>query len=79
MPTKKYFDAGIRVKVDDRTESTSKKVRDAQKQQINYILVVGDNEIKNKTINVRTRNNKVLGEKKVDALLKDLKKEKYWY
>ena len=37
------------------------------------LITMNDN--KNKTVNVRTRNNEVLGEKKVDALLKDLKKE----
>jgi len=71
----KLFDAGIRVEIDYRAESTSKKVRDAQLQQINYILVVGDNEEKASTVNVRTRDNKVHGEKQVDDFLKDLKKE----
>ncbi len=72
---KKLFDSGIRVELDDRTETTSKKVRDAELQKINYILVVGDREEKNRTVNVRTRNNEVLGEKKTDEFLKSLKKE----
>ena len=72
---KKMFDAGIRVEVDDRTETTPKKVRDAELQRVNYILVVGDKEVSNKTVNVRTRNNEILGEKKVDEFLAKLKKE----
>lgn len=73
--SKRLFDAGIRIEVDERVESTPKKVRDAQKQKINYILVIGDNEVQNKTVNVRTRNNEVLGEKKVDEFLSQLLKE----
>jgi threonyl-tRNA synthetase len=72
---KKIFEAGLRVDLDDRAESTSKKVRDAQVQQINYILVVGDNEEKNGTVNVRTRDNKIHGEKKVDKFIEELVKE----
>ena len=69
------FDSGLRVVVDDRSESIPKKVREAQLEQVNYILVVGDQEIKNKTVTVRTRNNEVVGEKKVDEFIKALQKE----
>ncbi len=72
---KKLFDAGIRVETDMRAESTSKKVRDAQLQQINYILVVGDNEQKAGTVNIRTRDNKVHGEKKVEEFLEEMREE----
>jgi threonyl-tRNA synthetase len=72
---KDMFDAGLRVEVDKRAESTSKKVRDAQVRQINYILVVGDKEEKASTVNVRTRDNKVHGEKKANILIKELLKE----
>jgi len=64
--------AGLRVEVDERSESTSKKVRDAQVEKVNYILVVGDREMANNSVNVRTRNNEVLGEKKVAELVKEL-------
>lgn len=66
---KKMFDLGIRVEVNDETETTPKKVRDAELQKINYILVVGDREVQNNTINVRTRDNKILGEKNVDDFI----------
>jgi threonyl-tRNA synthetase len=67
--------SGIRAEVDDRVESTPKKVRDAELLHFNYILVVGDKEVSNKTVNVRTRDNVVQGEKKVDVLLKELSDE----
>ncbi|MBU4351878.1 MAG: threonine--tRNA ligase [Nanoarchaeota archaeon] len=71
----KMKESGLRVELDDKAETTNKKVRNAQVQQVNYILVIGDNEIKNKTVNVRTRDNKVHGEKKVDAFIKELLSE----
>ena len=71
----KYFEEGIESSVDDKAESTNKKVRNAEMQHFNYILVVGDKEIENSTVNVRTRDNKVLGEKKVEDFLKELKEE----
>lgn len=67
--------AGLRVELDDRPLTTGKKVREAQIAQINYILVVGDSEVENKTVNVRTRDNEVHGEKKTDEFAKDLVKQ----
>ncbi|MBW2986133.1 threonine--tRNA ligase [Candidatus Woesearchaeota archaeon] len=72
---KKMSDAGIRVDIDERSESISKKVREAQLQQINYIIVVGEKEVKDKTITVRTRDNKVHGAEKVDTFIKKVVKE----
>ncbi|MBW3022120.1 threonine--tRNA ligase [Candidatus Woesearchaeota archaeon] len=71
----KLKEEGFLTEPDFRSESVPKKVRDAQIQQFNYILVIGDKEQENKSVNVRTRDNKVLGEKKLDALMKDMKKE----
>jgi threonyl-tRNA synthetase len=53
----------------------NKKIRKAELDRINYILVVGAKEQENKTINVRTRDNKVEGEKKDDEFLARLKRE----
>jgi threonyl-tRNA synthetase len=56
---------GIRVDIDDRTLTTPKKVRDAQLEFVPYICVVGDSEIEHNTLNIRTRDNVVHGEKDV--------------
>ena len=69
---KKLTDAGIRTEFDLRAETLNKKIREAQLAQVNYILVVGEKEESNKTANIRTRDNKVLGEKKVEEFLKEL-------
>src|SRR3989338_1906440 len=65
----------IRAEVDDRSESLNRKVREAQLAQINYILVVGEKEQKDHTVNIRTRDNVVHGEKKVDLFLNEILKE----
>lgn len=68
--------AGFHVDIDHSQESVSKKVRNAQLSQINYILTVGDQEIENRTINVRTRDNVVHGQQSLDTFLEILKKER---
>ncbi|MED4401165.1 threonine--tRNA ligase [Metabacillus fastidiosus] len=45
--------AGIRVELDARDEKIGYKIREAQIQKIPYMLVVGDNEIAEKAVNVR--------------------------
>ena len=71
----KFKKAGIRVSVDDKNDSISKKVRNAQLSYVNYILIIGEKEEQNKSVNVRTRDNEVLGEKKPDELIKQMLKE----
>ncbi len=53
---------GFICEVDDSHESVSKKVRNAQLLQFNYMLTVGEQEVQNRTINLRTRDNVVHGE-----------------
>ncbi len=72
---KSMKEAGLRVSLDERAESISKKVRDAQVAKINYILVVGEKEVGEGTVTVRTRDNIVHGAKKVDVFIADLLKE----
>lgn len=65
----------LRVELDDRSETTSKKIRDAELQKIPYILVVGDKEIKAKNVNVRLRGEKVLGSMSLPKFLKLIKED----
>lgn len=66
---------GLRVEMDTRAESIPKKVRDAQREKINYILVLGEKEAENKTVNVRTRDNQVKGEVKTSEFIRQLQEE----
>jgi len=68
-------EAGFECDVDDSNESVSKKVRDAQLCQINYMLTVGDKEVENKTMNLRRRDNVVVGEVDLNSFLSTLTKE----
>jgi len=65
------FDAkGYWVEVDDSRDRLNNKIRKAQTAQYNFILVVGEKEEKNETVNIRTRDNKEHGEKSLDDTLK---------
>jgi threonyl-tRNA synthetase len=44
---------GFRVELDNRDEKMGYKIREAQMQKIPYMLVVGDNEMQEKAVNVR--------------------------
>ena len=59
----------FRVELDTKTESVSYKVRAAQLQKIPIILIVGEKEEKNSTIAVRTLDNKVKFNVKVNDLV----------
>ena len=64
----------LRVELDTRTESVGYKVREAQLQKIPLILTVGEKEEKNQTVAVRTLDNKVYFDVKIDDLLKKILK-----
>jgi threonyl-tRNA synthetase len=72
---KKMKSRGIRVEVDERSESVNKKVREAQLEQANYILVVGDREYEDNAVSVRTRNNEVVGSVGTDNFIEQVLRE----
>ena len=57
----KLKNAGIRAEGDFRSEKLGYKIREAQLQKIPYMLVVGDRDIENGTVSVRTRGGEDLG------------------
>lgn len=59
--------------VDDQT--IGNKIRQAQNAQCNYILVIGNAEIEKNVVNVRLRDNTVVGEMKLDDLKSRLQAE----
>ncbi|CAG0904674.1 unnamed protein product [Darwinula stevensoni] len=63
---KEIWDAGFQCEVDiDPGDTLNKKIRNAQLSQCNFILVVGEKEKSSGTVNVRTRDNKVHGERSI--------------
>ena len=63
------------IDVDHSDNTLPKQIRDAQVLAYNYIFVLGDREIENGTITVRSRNGKNLGEMEVEELVKMMKQE----
>ncbi len=68
-------DAGIIATLDDRSESIPYKVREAQLAKVNYIIVVGEREVADKTITIRTRENNVIGAMQTSEFIEKVKKE----
>ena len=66
---------GIRCEIDSRSEKIGYKIREAQVNKINYMLVVGDNEVEEKCASVRCRKRGDLGKMNVTDLCEMLKKE----
>ena len=70
---KKALEAnGIRVEVDDRNETIGKKIRNAQLEKLPYMLVIGDNEMNENTVAVRSRKEGDKGVMSVDAFKAEL-------
>ncbi len=59
---------GIRVDVDDREETVSKKIRDAGREWIPYVGVIGDREVERGTVNVNIRATQQVEEMDVEEL-----------
>jgi len=70
----KLKENNIRTELDSRNESISKKVREAQLEKINKIVVIGDKEEKSKSIALRDAEGKIKVEK-LDKFIKDCLKE----
>ncbi|HEV3269893.1 MAG TPA: threonine--tRNA ligase [Candidatus Rhabdochlamydia sp.] len=71
--------AGFQSDVDASHESVNKKVRNAQLMQYNYILILGDKELENQSINLRTRDNVVHGELALNVFLHKIEQERSDY
>ena len=58
---------GFRMEVDERNEKIGKKIREATLEKVPYMLVVGDRDMENKTVSVRTRSGEDLGAMSLEA------------
>jgi len=66
---------GLTCDVDTSNESISKKVRTAQLLQINYMLILGDKELEERTISVRTRDNETFSSVEFSTFLQVAQEE----
>jgi threonyl-tRNA synthetase len=67
---KELSSLGLRIKIRNENETLSKKIREGETQKIPFLLVVGDKEIKNKTVRVRERKKGDTGEIKINEFIK---------
>ena len=66
---------GFEAELDRSQGSINKKVRNAQLDQWNYILVAGEEEMGQGLVDVRTRDNKRHGKKRIDEVARMLQAE----
>ena len=67
---------GLRVRLDDRSESMNYKIRESlQDKKIPYVCVIGDKEIESGSVAVRARGIGQVGTFKVEEFIEILEKE----
>lgn len=62
---------GMRVELDDRNEKVGYKIREARLQRVPYMLVMGDNEVQDGTVSVRSRDKGDLGAQTAEDFIRD--------
>lgn len=65
----------IRVECDIRNEKIGYKIREAQLQKVPYMIILGDKEMKDKNISVRSRKEGDIGTMSLEDFILKLKKE----
>lgn len=66
---------GFRVSLDDRSESVNAKIKNARNERIPYMLVIGDREVENGTMAVRSRREGQLGEMDIKQIADKMRLE----
>ena len=72
---KRLDDIGIRVTVDNRNEKIGYKIRQAQLEKIPYFFIVGDKEVEDNTVSLRSRKDGDLGASPLDEVIAKIVKE----
>jgi threonyl-tRNA synthetase len=72
---KNLRDERLRIHVDDRRETLGKKIRENQLQKVPYMLILGDRDIENNTVGVRSREDGDLGAMSMEAFLAKVREE----
>ncbi len=66
---------GLRVELDDRNEKIGYKIREAQLEKVPYMLVIGDKEVNENKVSVRSRKEGDIGAVLVDEFISKIKYE----
>ena len=65
----------VRVDIDDRNESIGKRIREAEKEWIRYILVIGEKEKNSENLSIRDRQTGDVREISFDDFINEIKKQ----
>lgn len=65
----------IRIEIDDRAEKIGYKIREAQLEKVPYMLVLGDKDIENNAVSVRSRSEGDLGSTSIEEFISNLLEE----
>ncbi|MCH6571702.1 MAG: threonine--tRNA ligase [Thaumarchaeota archaeon] len=65
----------VRVDIDDRNESIGKRIREAEKDWIQYILVIGEKEVNSENLSIRDRKTGDTHELSLQAFLDEIKNQ----
>ena len=71
----KIFANSVRVDIDDRNESIGKRIREAEKEWIQYILVIGEKEANSENLSIRDRQTGKVRELSFDDFLNEIKEQ----
>ena len=71
----KLTEAGLRVEADVRNEKIGYKLREARNQRVNYMCVIGEREVEDGTLSVRSSKEGELGSMSVDDFVAKLAEE----
>jgi len=68
-------DQGIRVEIDDKSETMQNKIRNATAQKIPYMLIIGAREAASETVSVRQRDGQDLGTMSINEFIAKVKEQ----
>jgi threonyl-tRNA synthetase len=73
--TRNLEQQGVRVKIDLRNEKIGFKIREHSMQRVPYLVIIGDKELEEQTISVRTQKGEDLGNLSLGEFTERLKHE----
>ncbi len=73
--TDKISANSVRVDIDDRNESIGKRIREAEKEWIRYILVIGEKEANSENLSIRDRTTGAVRELSFDEFITEINEQ----
>ena len=69
----KLTEQNVRVDIDDRNDTINKRIRDAEKEWISYVLVIGEKEMNSPSLSVRDRATGDVRQLPIEDFVKEIK------